>query len=73
VKSFHPDAQWFEPLGRCNGCDKPATGILRGYRNDNRGVYCQKCADAAIKAAHKLGKHEPDYVHEFRRIGEGEK
>lgn len=31
------DAQWFQPLGSCVGCGKPATGEIKGYRNDPRG------------------------------------
>jgi hypothetical protein len=57
------DAQWFEPLGPCVGCGKPATGIIRGHRNDNRGPACKRCAERAIKAAHKLGKIHPDYTY----------
>jgi hypothetical protein len=56
----HPYAQWFRPLGKCSDCPKPATGELMDHRNDNRGVYCQKCAERAIKTAHKSGLYWPD-------------
>lgn len=59
---LHPDAQWFEPLGACCGCGKPATGILRGHRNDNRGPYCRRCAEKAIKIAYRGGRPHPDFV-----------
>lgn len=67
MKSLHPDAQWFQPLGACCGCGKPATGILKGYRNDDRGPHCQKCADRAIKAAHKAGRPMPDWTYEYEQ------
>jgi hypothetical protein len=56
----HPYAQWFDALGKCCDCPKPATGILRDHRNDNRGPYCRRCAERAIKAAHKGGHMWPD-------------
>jgi hypothetical protein len=57
------DAQWFQSLGPCVGCGKPATGFIMGYRNDKRGPACQRCADKAIKLAHKRGKMHPDWVY----------
>jgi hypothetical protein len=66
MKELHPDAQWFEPLGSCVGCNKPATGILRGHRNDNRGPYCRRCAERAIKLAHKRGNYLPDIAYKYK-------
>lgn len=43
--------QWFDALGQCAECAKPATGVLRGPRNDSYGRYCQKCADRRLKKA----------------------
>lgn len=59
-------AQWFSPLGGCLGrCGKKATGTLKGYRNQDLGPYCEKCANREIKASHKKGRFEPDaYVDE---------
>ena len=66
MPNYHPDAQWFESLGTCRcGCGKPATGRLRGHRNDDRGPYTRQCAERAIKAAHKRGNAMPDYVYEL--------
>ncbi len=56
--ALHPDAQWFRALGGCVGCGKPATGTLMGRRNDERGPYCAKCAERAIKAAQKTREKE---------------
>jgi hypothetical protein len=52
-------AQWFLPLGRCK-CGKAATGTLYSHRNASLGPYCERCANAAIKRAHKAGKFWPD-------------
>ena len=60
----HPYAQWFKPLGKCLDCPKPATGVLMDHRNDNRGPYCQRCAERAIKAAHRSGRIHPDAAYE---------
>ncbi len=57
------DAQWFDSIGSCVGCGKPATGFIKGYRNDNRGTACERCANKAIKNAHKLGKVHPDWTY----------
>jgi hypothetical protein len=71
MPNYHPDAQWFQPLGKCCcGCGKPATGTLRGYRNDDRGPYTDKCADRAIKAAHKHGGMMPDFVRQELQAGD---
>lgn len=44
-------ARWFHALGACIGCRKPATGVLRGPRNDSYGNYCQRCADKRLSKA----------------------
>lgn len=60
----YPYAQWFDGIGACRGCRKPATGKLRSYfNNSNLGTFCQKCAEKEITAAHKLKKFEPDVCH----------
>ena len=49
----HTDpSTWFDPVGTCR-CGKPATGFLRGDRNQSMGPYCRKCADKRIKDANK--------------------
>lgn len=68
MRTYHPDAQHFEPLGSCCcGCGKPATGTLRGYRNDPRGSYTQSCAETAIKLAHKSKRMMPDFVYDEQK------
>lgn len=60
-------AQWFERLGDCRGCDRPATGTLRSYHgNTSLGPYCQKCAAKLIRRAHRRKQFEPDAVLEER-------
>lgn len=47
-----PDpVRWFNNLGRCQECPKPAVGSLRGPRNESYGIYCQKCADRRLVKA----------------------
>lgn len=49
-----PDqVRWFDAYGRCRECVKPATGVLRGERNESYGPYCQKCAERRLKKARK--------------------
>jgi ferredoxin len=48
-----PDTQWFDRLGACIGCGKPATGIIRDHHNDNRGPACARCAEKAIEQARR--------------------
>jgi hypothetical protein len=49
-----PDqVRWFEALGRCCGCKKPATGKLRGPLNESYGAYCRPCAERRLKKAEK--------------------
>ena len=46
--------RWFEALGSCAGCGKPATGKLRGPQNESYGNYCAKCAEKRlIRAEHE--------------------
>lgn len=44
--------QWFDRLGICR-CGKPATGILRGPRNESYGTSCERCANTRINKARK--------------------
>jgi hypothetical protein len=55
-----PHAQWFDALGKCRGCGKAATGVIRGTRNQSFGPACRKCAESAIKRAHRKGDFYPD-------------
>lgn len=47
-----PELSWFEKLSppKCT-CGKPATGILRGARNESYGHHCDRCAAKRLKAA----------------------
>lgn len=47
------DVRWFDELGECRECPKPATGKLMGSRNDSYGPYCKKCADKRLARAKK--------------------
>ena len=48
------DVRWFDALGACKGgCGKPATGVLKGSRNDSYGTYCAKCANKRLEKAKK--------------------
>jgi hypothetical protein len=48
-----PDqVRWFEPLGQCE-CGKPATGTLRGVKNESYGYSCLKCANKRLKRAER--------------------
>lgn len=48
----YPDqVRWFDSLGQCRECVKPATGVLRGPRNDSYGQYCKRCADKRLAKA----------------------
>jgi hypothetical protein len=44
--------RWFDALGTCK-CGKPATGVLRGPRNESYGPSCLKCAKARLAKAEK--------------------
>lgn len=50
---MYDSAQWFQSLGQCCGCSKPATGVLMGIMNERLGSYCPKCAEKRIKKARK--------------------
>lgn len=45
------DAQWFDAIGGCSSCGKPAHGIVMGRRNQRMGAYCRPCGDKRIKKA----------------------
>lgn len=50
------EVRYFDPLGACKGtwkkvCAKPATGVLRGPRNESYGPYCRACADKRLASA----------------------
>ncbi len=53
------EVRWFDPVGQCKGqlkgggCDKPATGVLRGPRNESYGPYCKKHAEQRLADAKK--------------------
>jgi hypothetical protein len=55
-----PHAQWFDALGTCRGCGKAATGVIRGTQNQSFGPACRRCAESAIKAAHRKKQFLPD-------------
>lgn len=40
-------AKWFDSLGECR-CGRPATGILRGARNEHMGFFCVRCASRRL-------------------------
>ncbi len=64
LKGFNPatdypdDVRWFDALGQCRKCPKPATGKLMGSRNESYGAYCKPCADKRLARA----KQERDAV-----------
>jgi hypothetical protein len=47
------DARWFDALGACRRCGKPATGVLRGPKNQSFGPYCRCCAESRIRSAER--------------------
>jgi hypothetical protein len=49
--------RWFDALGVC-ACGKPATGTLRGPRNESYGVSCSKCAERRLNKALKEREKE---------------
>ena len=54
-----PDLRWFEQQDRkCAMCGKPATGILRGVRNESYGHHCLKCAQKRLKESAKVRDRE---------------
>jgi hypothetical protein len=44
--------RWFDIFGTC-GCGKPATGTMRGPRNESYGRACMRCGEARVKRALK--------------------
>lgn len=46
--------RWFDSLGSCEMCGKPANGKLKGARNDNYGSYCTSCANKRLKKADEI-------------------
>lgn len=52
--------RWFDALGPC-ACGKPATGTLRGPRNDSYGISCRKCAEKRIEKARKEREREGNH------------
>lgn len=54
-----PDLRWFEQqTHKCWMCGKPATGILRGFRNESYGHHCKKCAEKRLKDSAKVRERE---------------
>jgi DNA-directed RNA polymerase subunit RPC12/RpoP len=52
-------AQWFDSLGSCGSCGKPATGRVMSLNNSRMGAYCAKCATKRIaKAKAERAKEE---------------
>lgn len=57
LKGFNPatdypdQVRWYDALGSCRDCLKPATGKLMGPQNESYGAYCQKCADKRLDRA----------------------
>lgn len=45
--------RWFNALGECGKCRRPAHGRLMGPRNESYGTYCTKCAEARLRKANK--------------------
>jgi hypothetical protein len=50
--------RWFDALGNCHVCGKPAHGKLMGPRNESYGAYCTKCANARLAKARKEQEKE---------------
>lgn len=47
VRDVMAEVRWFDHLGTCQ-CGKPAIGILRGSRNEDRGKACMRCAERRL-------------------------
>lgn len=48
------ELRWFEPTNRsCDQCGNPASGILRGSRNESFGPHCKSCANKRLKASER--------------------
>ena len=64
--SDYPYAQWFDPPRSCRVCGKPAGALMSFRGNEVLAYMCKKHADAAIKAAHRKGKFQPDIAVEYQ-------
>lgn len=57
MKGFDPatqmpdDVRWFDVIGKCRVCPKPAVGKLMGSRNESYGQYCEACASKRLSRA----------------------
>ena len=52
-----PDpVRWFNALGACSSCGKPAHGKLMGPCNESYGNYCTRCAEKRLTKAEALRK-----------------
>jgi DNA-directed RNA polymerase subunit RPC12/RpoP len=50
-----PNLRWFERINmNCQQCGKRAAGRLRGSRNEDYGLHCQKCADKRLAASKRV-------------------
>lgn len=57
IRYDEPDpVRWFDSLGTCCNCKKPANGKLMGPRNESYGAYCIKCAKSRLEKAEKKRK-----------------
>lgn len=63
------DVRWFDELGRCRECPKPATGVLRGSRNDSYGPYCKPCAERRLNRAEADRRQEKDVQTRSAHLG----
>jgi len=64
----YPDqVQWFDPLGACFNCGKPATGTLRGPRNESYGHACLQCAERRLNVAWKAREAETKATWDLHR------
>lgn len=52
--------RWFEALGQCAACARPATGKLRGPQNESYGNYCRSCAEKRLAKAERERKREAE-------------
>jgi len=58
-KTESPELRWFELQDcKCARCGKPATGVLRGSRNESYGHHCTKCAEKRLKDSAKRREAE---------------
>lgn len=68
LKGFSPETtrpdpvRWFDALGSCQRCGKPATGKLMGPRNESYGNFCSACAIKRLKRADAERQAAADYA-----------